>query len=198
MRANFWRFSNRSHFFSLKLMVIKARSFDFVLLFRCFIRKFAVSFDALLCMTFQQKSWIRTHVTVHNILACLTFSLSTTQINMVKEWCRFSQINVFMSIFQVGLIFCFFPPSMISSTYTDKKSPSSRSTNKHSQFGNFSQPCSIRTFSHCLSHNSPAKGWPYRFRSRGTTGTSILDHDFGHFCRGRRLQMSGHSDFWKN
>ena len=30
---------------------------------------------------------------------------------------------------------------------------------------------------------------------RGTTGSSILDHDFGHLCRGRRIQMSGHSDF---
>ena len=36
---------------------------------------------------------------------------------------------------------------------------------------------------------------PYRFRSRGTTGSSILDHDFGHLCRGKRIQMSGHSDF---
>ena len=26
------------------------------------------------------------------------------------------------------------------------------------------------------------------------TGSSILDHDFGHLCRGRRIQMSGHSD----
>ena len=31
-------------------------------------------------------------------------------------------------------------------------------------------------------------------RSRGTTGSSILDHDLGHLCRGRRIQMSGHSD----
>ena len=36
---------------------------------------------------------------------------------------------------------------------------------------------------------------PYRFRSRGTIGSSILDHDFGHLCRGRRIQKSGHSDF---
>ena len=28
----------------------------------------------------------------------------------------------------------------------------------------------------------------------GTTGSSILDHDLGHLCRGRRIQMSGHSD----
>ena len=26
-------------------------------------------------------------------------------------------------------------------------------------------------------------------------GSSILDHDLGHLCRGRRIQMSGHSDF---
>ena len=58
----------------------------------------------------------------------------------------------------------------------------------------FSQPYFNRIFSNCLSHNSPAKGWPCRFRSRGTTGSSILDHDFGHLCSGRRIQMSGHSD----
>ena len=57
----------------------------------------------------------------------------------------------------------------------------------------FSQPCFNWIFLNCLSHDSPAKGWPYRFRSRGTTGSSILDHDLGHLCRGRRIQMSGHS-----
>ena len=35
----------------------------------------------------------------------------------------------------------------------------------------------------------------YRFRSRGKTGSFMLDHDLGHLCRGRRLQISGHSDF---
>ena len=66
--------------------------------------------------------------------------------------------------------------------------------NKHAQLETFSHPCFNRTFSNFLSHNSPAKGWPYRFRSRGTTGSSILDHDLGHLCRGGRIQMSGHSD----
>ena len=70
----------------------------------------------------------------------------------------------------------------------------SRCTNKHSQLETFSLPCFKRIFSSCLAHNSPAKGWPYRFRSRGTTGSSTLDHDFGHLCCGRRIQMSGHSD----
>ena len=35
----------------------------------------------------------------------------------------------------------------------------------------------------------------YRFRARGTTGFSILDHDLGHLSFDRRIQMSGHSDF---
>ena len=41
----------------------------------------------------------------------------------------------------------------------------------------------------------PATGWPYKFLSRRTTGSSILDHDLGHLCRGIRIQMSEHSDF---
>ena len=90
---------------------------------------------------------------------------------------------------------CFFPANLMSSTYTDKKNPFSRCTKRHSQLETFSQPYFNKIFSNCLSHNSPAKGWPYRFRSRGTTGSSILDHDLGHLCRGRRIQLSGHSDF---
>ena len=69
-------------------------------------------------------------------------------------------------------------------------------TNKHSLLETFSQPCCNWLFSNCLSHNSPAKGWPYRFRTRGTTGSSTLDHDFGHLCRGRRIQICSIWIFW--
>ena len=31
--------------------------------------------------------------------------------------------------------------------------------------------------------------------AQGTTGSSILGHDLGHLCRGRRIQMCWHSDF---
>ena len=93
-------------------------------------------------------------------------------------------------------MFCFFPANLMSSTYTDKNNPLWQCTNKHSQLETLSQPYFKMIFSICLSHSSHAKGWPHRFRSRGTTGSSILDHDFGHLCRGRRIQMSGHSDFW--
>ena len=30
------------------------------------------------------------------------------------------------------------------------------------------------------SHKSPASGWPYKFRSRRTTGSSVVDQDFCH------------------
>ena len=101
----------------------------------------------------------------------------------------------FISTFHIRSMACFFPTSFMSSTYTDKNRPSSRLTKKHSQFGTLSQQCSNRTFSNCLSHDSPARGWPYIFRSRGTTGSSMLDHDFGHLCFGKRIQISRLSDF---
>ena len=99
------------------------------------------------------------------------------------------------STFHIGSMFCFFPANLMSSTYRDKNNPFWRCTNKHSQLETFSQPCCNRIFLNCFSHNSPAKGWPYRFHSRGTTGSSTLDHDLGHLCFGRRIQMSGHSNF---
>ena len=83
----------------------------------------------------------------------------------------------------------------MASTYTDKNNPFSLCTNKHSLLETFTQPCCNKTFSNCLSQNIPAKGWPYRFRSRRTTASSMLYNDLSHLCRGRRIQMSGHSYF---
>ena len=95
-------------------------------------------------------------------------------------------------------MFSVLPASLISSIYTVKNSSFARLTNKHSQCKTFSQPCSKRTFSNCFSHNGPARVWSYKFFSRRTAGSSILDHDLGHLCFGRRIQMSGHSDFGKS
>ena len=120
-------------------------------------------------LSLQLTSWIQA-----DLCNCLQYlwwfyilSLSATHISMVKAW-HWTR-------------FCFFPAILMSSTYTDKNDPFSLLANKHSQFGTFSHPFSWRTFSNCLSHHSPAKGWPYRFRLRRTTGSSILDHDLGPF-----------------
>ena len=130
-------------------------------------------------------------VIVHIIFTYFTLSLSASQLNMIKEkWFYRLLCWILPTSDQY-----FLTTNLMSSTYTDKNNPFSRCTNKHSQLETFSQPGCKRIFSNCLTHKSPAKGWPYRFRSRGTTGSSILDHDFGHLCRGKRIQMSGLSDF---
>ena len=48
------------------------------------------------CHSPDRNPWFEhSSVIFHNILANLTFSLNATQIDMVEEWCWFSQINVF-------------------------------------------------------------------------------------------------------
>ena len=112
--------------------------------------------------------------------------------NCPHHLCLFRIVFSLLSSCHIGSRFCFFPANFVSHTQI-RKNPFPRWTKRHSQFGIFSRPCFNKIISNCLSHDSPAKRWPYKFLSRGTTGPSILDHDFGHLCRGRRIQMSGHN-----
>ena len=50
--AYIWHFSNWFNFFLLEVVIIQARSWDFVQLFCLFIRQFTISFNALFRMTF--------------------------------------------------------------------------------------------------------------------------------------------------
>ena len=86
-----------------------------------------------------QRFWIRTYhqKNVHRIFAGLTFSLSTTQINMVKELWWFSQIHFFHRYFPHWVNVISSKPVFLSSIYTDEEYPFSRFRNKHSQFWNF-------------------------------------------------------------
>ena len=71
-------------------------------------------------------------VIVHNIFACFAFSLNATQKNMVNEWCWFSKSTSFMSVFQVGLMFCFFPANFLRPhTQTRLYSPRGNSRFEH-------------------------------------------------------------------
>ena len=81
----------------------------------------------------------------------------------------------------------------MSSTYTDKNSPFSLLTNKHSQFGTFPNRAAIG----CSQIAFPIIVLPKddRTDSAQEEHCSSLDHDLGHLCRGRRIQMSGHFDF---
>ena len=81
-------------------------------------------------------------------------------------------------IFHMGPIFCFLPAILMSSTYTDRFHPRFRWTRTlHSQFGTFSHPSSNKASSNCLSQNNSVNGWPNKFRSRSTTGSSMLSHE---------------------
>ena len=53
---------------------------------------------------------------------------------------------------------------------------------------------SSRTFRMMFHTSNTATGCPYKFRSRRTTSSSDVGPRFGPFCRGRRIQMSGHPD----
>ena len=100
-----------------------------------------------------------------------------------------SRSTCFINFFHMGAIFRIFPDILMSCTCTDKNNPYFRLTNRHTH------PSSINASSNCLSHKSPASGYPYKFLSRGTTGSSMLFHELGHhLCRGKRIHVSGHSD----
>ena len=74
----------------------------------------------------------------------------------------------------------------MSSTYTDKNNPFWRCYEWEFSIVNLLSNRTAIGFSQIAFPISPAKGWPYRFCSRGTTGSSILDHDLGHLCRRRK------------
>ena len=107
----------------------------------CCVCQFATSFQAFLCMTFHvigqwanvraKSGFEHAPVIVHNIFACVAFSFSATQRNMVGS----PKSTYFMSIFHIGLMFCFFPANFLYRPHTHTHTR--RLTYKHSQFGNF-------------------------------------------------------------
>ena len=129
--------------FFFELVVVKAWCCDFENVFRCFVCLFAISFHALLCMTFyvigpwgnirirfpgnssffhgpsRNPGIEHIFVNVYNILAYLTFSLSTTKkkhgqgMLSVRPNQRLSR-----ALFHIGLMFCFFPASFFYRPHT--------------------------------------------------------------------------------
>ena len=206
--------------FFLELMVIKAWRGDFVQLLSCFICQFATPFRTFLRMTFHvirprdsirvrflpttqciscsSRNWWFEHVLVvfNSIFACIKNHVDYIPSKRGQEMVLVLLIRRASSIhFTSDRCFASFQPILGRPRTQTRKILFCRFTNRHAQFGTFSHPCSNRIFSKCLSHTRPASGWPYRFRWRGTTESSLLDQDLCHLCRGRRIQMSGHSDF---
>ena len=125
-------------------MVVQAWCCNIKKLLSCFVRQFAISFHTLLRMTLpfvgpwghvrvrfpwtRQLSYSSSRysgsehalVIVYNFFACLTFWLNATQVNMVKEWCRLSHINVFHKYLPHWInVLILFSHFLILSTYKD-------------------------------------------------------------------------------
>ena len=138
LEAYLWQFSYRFHFFLFKVEVIDAWSRYFVELLSRLVCQLTISLHTFLRMTFHiirpwrntkilgvwkfcsstcWNSWFKHgSVMVINIFAHVTLSLSAAQVYMIKERCWFSQSTSLLSTFHIGLMFCFFPANLLSST----------------------------------------------------------------------------------
>ena len=80
------------------------------------------------------------------------------------------------------------------STYTDKTSCDFRWIYRHSQSWYFSQKCClVRTHPSCPFTSNLADGWPFRFRFKRTSGSSVESHCFGLRLSGGLLHSRGRS-----
>ena len=212
-------FDSWRQFLLLEMMIIQAKSWNFVQLLSflcassqylptCFCAWPSVSEDHATVFAWDfptletflscssRNTWFEHFsVFIDNYFIRFAFTLSTSKTYIVKIWCRLSQMYQFLQflphIIEVllsSMLFCHPRTQTRTVLAFDAQ-------NKHSRFGTVSPPSSNRTSSNCLSHKRPASWCRYKFRSRRTTASSILDHDFGNLCRGKRIHLSGHSDF---
>ena len=120
---------------------------------------------------------------VINIFACFTLSLSAIQVYMIKERCGFSQVNFFIELF---------PTNFVSSAHTVKNNLFFTLCKvQHSQVRTVSKII----FLNCRSYNSLAKRIRTDFVQEEQWGLPYWTMSWGHLSRGRRILMSGHSDF---
>ena len=102
--------------------------------------------------------------------------------------------TIFINFFHMGAIFCFFPDIFnVIHTYWQKWSVFDERTYIPNPV--FSPIQVLMKLLRIVSPMTTANGWPCKFRSRGNMGSSMLSHDFGLLCRGRRIQTCGHSFF---
>ena len=179
----FDNFSTDFNSSSLKWIIVNAWSWYFAELLSRLVCQLSISFHTFLDTSFRvirpkrntqifrawkffscscRNFWFRhCSAIVHNIFAYFTLSLSTSQVNMIKERCWLSQNQFLCWVLSTSNSYFFFP-SIWCHPHTQiriihfhevrisipnwKPSP-----NRTSQFKTFSQSCSNRTFSNCLS-----------------------------------------------
>ena len=133
-------------------------------------------------------------VIVHNIFAYFALSLSASQVCMIKERCWFSQINFFIDHFPHRINIVFLSSQFLCHPQTQiriilfhdvqRYIPDMEFSPSHVSIG-FSQIAFPITVLPKDDHTDSFEEERWIFNT---------DHDLGHLCRGRRIQMSGHSD----
>ena len=105
-----------------------------------------------------------------------------------------SRSAFFINFFHMGAIFCFFPailmphfPIRIILVFDEKTGI------PHSALF----PIQVALKRPGIVFLTRDSKWmsQKKIGSRGTTGSSMSDQGLGHFCLGRRIHISGHSDF---
>ena len=165
------------------------------------VRQFAISFHAFLRMTLDPATPFACEFSQPSIFSVapaeirdskmFAFTLSASHVYTVQKWCKFSQINqLHQFIPRVVEVLFFLPAIFMKSTFTDENKWTLHSMHDGAfPIRYFSHPSLNRTYTQCLFHKRLAIGWPHRSRPRGITGSSMFDHDLGHLCRGRYLDM---------
>ena len=215
----FWQYINWFKSLFLEMVIIQAKPWKFVICLFCspvrrislrtfehvlpcrrttllFVREFFCqpgNFSVALAQI--RDSYIFTYSSTTTFVR-LAFTLSTFQVHMVKKCCGFSRINEFSSICSTQEPYSAFfesfqyhphKPTIIILVF-DEQTDILNSVL-------FPNPSSSRPSSNCPSHKRPASGWPYKFRSRRTSGSSMVDQDFCHLSWKTSPNVYGHSDF---
>ena len=129
---------------------------------------------------------------VNSVVRC-AFTLSTSLLHVVKNDVVSPRSTCFVNFFHVEQrVFALFQPFCHPRTQIGiDLACDARRSFLNSVLFSIQVPAEL---SICLSHRRPASACPNKFRSRGTTGSSMSDKDFGHSCCGRRIHISGHFD----
>ena len=126
----------------------------------------------------------------------VSFGLHSRWVNLLFTWSRnvvgSPRPTSFINFFHMKAMFWFLRTILMSSTFTER---TIRVFDEQTDIPNsdFSHPSPRRTFPNCLSHKRPASACPYKFRLKNP-GIYDVWHDLRHFCRGRRVHISGQSD----
>ena len=132
---------------------------------------------------------------VHNIFAYFTLSLSTAQVYMIKERCQFSQID-FVHKYFPHWVYVLFLSSQFDVIHTQIRiTLFSRCTNKHSQLETSPNRARIGFSQIAFPITVLPKGDHTDFVQEERLGLPYWTMILAILCRGRRIQMSGHSDF---